>query len=53
MEIKGMVLDLEVVFLAQLVDPSLADVAPGSDKVAPHVEDGSHRVGSFRKLRSK
>jgi len=33
-EVKGDVFDLEVVCLAQLVDPSLADVAPRSNKVA-------------------
>lgn len=37
-------LDLEVVFVAELVDPSLADVAVGSDEVADHRERRRHEV---------
>jgi hypothetical protein len=43
MQVKRNVLDLEVVRLAQLVDPSLADIAPGSNKVAEDQQLGGHR----------
>jgi hypothetical protein len=42
-EVKRAVLHLEVECLAQLVDPSLADVTPRSNKVAEHDQAGCHR----------
>jgi hypothetical protein len=44
MEIEGDVFDLEVKGLAELVDPSLADVAPRSNKVAENDQPGWHVV---------
>lgn len=50
-QVEGMVLDMDVPFLAQLVDPSLADVAPWSDEVAEDRECNcpSHTVISLAK----
>ena len=41
-KIERVVLDLDVVFVLELVDPSLADVAPWSNEVAKHVQRNSH-----------
>jgi len=42
MQVERDVFDLEVVCLAELVDPSLADVAPRSNKVAENQQLGGH-----------
>jgi hypothetical protein len=42
MELEGAVLNLQVVLLAQFVDPSLADVAPRSNEIAEDQETGCH-----------
>jgi hypothetical protein len=44
MEVKGTVLDCDVEFGLQSFDPSLADIAPGSDEVAVH-HHGCRRHG--------
>ncbi len=41
-QLKGAVLDLEVVVLTQLVDPSLADVTPRSNEVAEDEQPSGH-----------
>lgn len=47
MQVEGSVLNLEIVFFAQFVDPRLADVAERSDKVAVDDELGGHWAASF------
>jgi hypothetical protein len=41
-EIKRPPLDIDVEFLLELVDPSLADITPRSNEVAVHPHRGRH-----------